>query len=172
MPRSYVHIAIKQIDALPDGTFIFTSGRIHRSVDHTALHDREGRQLLISEPFDFLPGHEAAIDVWGELWLGSRSGLLVHNARPLGHGGPRPVHRPPRPERSSGTLTARVVTAQGISIATTAQHHTYLLTRSLLPDGLYRLTGRVSGLAPPLFQVLSSTPLAVPGLERRAAPHR
>lgn len=159
MPRTYVHTTVRAVPAWPDGTLIFTSGRFVRGLDGALLRDRDHGLPLVGEPFDWLPTQGAAVDLWGELWLGPRPRLLVHNARPLGQTSRRPVLVHPRPTGVLGTLTARVVSCSGVCIATTAQHHHYVLSRPVTPDGLYRLTGQVSGLVPPTFEVLTCTPL-------------
>lgn len=159
MTAGYTQISVRNVRTCRDGALVFTTGRFRRFLTGSELIDREHTLELVGEPFDFLPPHDTALEVWGQLWLGSRPRLLVHDARHLGDTRPGPqVSRRPEPGESA-QLLARVASIGGGAIATTPQHHTYLLTGEVGPPGLYHLAGHVLSLTPPVFKVATCTPV-------------
>ncbi|MGM9319389.1 hypothetical protein [Deinococcus aquaticus] len=156
--RTYSPVALRNVATGPQPPWILTSGVACRHPTGTLLTDRGHALTLIGEPLGWLPRHEQQIDVWGQLLPGTPPVLLVHDARPLGDHRHQPLWTPPRPQGFEGHIEARVTTYGTTSVAVTAQRHHYLLDRVLQPDGLYRLTGRVSQLTPPTFTFSSATP--------------
>lgn len=170
MHAGYTHISVRTVRSCRDGALVITTGRFRRFLTHTELADRDHILELIGEPFDFSPGHDTAIEVWGQLWLSPRPRLLLHDARPLGGGSAAPpTTRTPLPGEAV-ELLARVTALGGVHLATTPHHHTFVLCGDLPPTGIHTLTGHVLSLTPPLLKV-SAHHAASPSSPPPEAPH-
>jgi hypothetical protein len=158
--HAYRHIGFQPpISAAHDGQGVLLLGRYVRHRLGATLTDRNAQIELIGEPFDWAPPHGAALEVWGQLWLGQSPRLLVHNARRLGDLTRQPSVTPTKPVGTTFHMIARVVTLARSQLALTEDHHTYLLGGTPLDAGLYALTGQITSLHPPMFLPATSQPL-------------
>lgn len=154
---TYLRINLNTLHAHPDNTLIHVLGRYHRYLHSTELCDQHHELQLIGEPFDWIPEHNSPLEIWGELWHGTRPRLFVHDARLPGDTTRTPKLTPNKPVGATLHLHARVIHISGQAVALTADHHTYLLNLSDIQGGLYYISGEVASLLPPRLRIQSIT---------------
>ncbi len=150
----YRHTSIQALPSLADSTLVLVGGRFQRRVLGSMLMDATHSVPLIAEPFSWAPGDGQAVELWGQVLAGPQPRILVHDARPLGT--TRPIQPLTVPQVGTRHLVLRVVRYGSRFLGVSASHHQYLLIWPEAREGLHVISGHVSGLSPPVLEVISA----------------
>lgn len=154
--HNYARVSLINISDVSDGESVILMGRYERHLHGATLSQRGKTIDLVGEPFDWIPGQDAAIEVWGVVWQGIQPRLVVHNARQVGDTSRAPEQ--PREICVGDTVTcnARITHYGNQQICCTAERQSYVVLGSELDECLYLLSGQVQALRPPTLRLISA----------------
>lgn len=158
--HNYARISLINISDVPDGESVIVMGRYERHLHGATLSQRGKTIDLVGEPFDWIPGQDAAIEVWGVVWQGIQPRLVVHNARQVGDTSRMPEQPREVCVGDTVTLTARVTNYADQQVCCTADRQSYVLIGDELEERLYLVSGQVLGLRPPTLRLISAVSIS------------